>query len=239
MKLIKCYVSSFGKLSDFTFDFNDKLNTIKEDNGWGKTTLANFIKAMFYGINSNKRNIDDNDRRKYKPWNSTEKFGGFIEFTFKGGYYKIERYFGNKETDDEVRLQDLKTGKYSADTKDLGKRIFGVDEEGFFSTTYFLQKDFEVKSNNTITEKFNKLFEQGKTDSLDKAIARLDTKLKDYKKVGNKGLLAETQEKIYELNDQIEQSKTAEHTLIEVKQKILELTNESDKLKEDIRGKER
>ena len=59
MKLIKCYVSSFGKLKDFTFDFTDGLNTIKEDNGWGKTTLATFIKSMFYGLNGNKRSIDD------------------------------------------------------------------------------------------------------------------------------------------------------------------------------------
>ena len=48
MKLVRCYVSSFGKLNDFSYDFNDNLNVIKQDNGWGKSTLATFIKAMFF-----------------------------------------------------------------------------------------------------------------------------------------------------------------------------------------------
>ena len=92
MKLKKCYVSSFGKIKDFTYDFNDTLNSIKEENGWGKTTLATFIKAMFYGLDgTNKRNVNDNERKKYKPWNSTELFGGYVEFEWGGKEFKIEK----------------------------------------------------------------------------------------------------------------------------------------------------
>ena len=54
MKLINCYISSFGKLQDFSYDFSSGLNTVIEDNGWGKSTFATFIKAMFYGLNSKK-----------------------------------------------------------------------------------------------------------------------------------------------------------------------------------------
>ena len=35
MKLVRLYVSSFGKLTDFNYDFNEKLNVIKKDKGWG------------------------------------------------------------------------------------------------------------------------------------------------------------------------------------------------------------
>ena len=79
MKLTKCYVSSFGKLKDFTYDFSDTLNTIKQDNGWGKTTFATFIKAMFFGLNDSKRNVADNERTKFKPWNSAILFGGYLQ----------------------------------------------------------------------------------------------------------------------------------------------------------------
>ena len=66
MKLVKCYVSSFGKLKDFSVDFNDGLNIIKQDNGWGKSTLSMFIKSMFYGIKgSNKHSIEDNERNLF------------------------------------------------------------------------------------------------------------------------------------------------------------------------------
>ena len=36
MKLIKCHIENFGKLSDFTYDFTDGCNTVCEGNGWGK-----------------------------------------------------------------------------------------------------------------------------------------------------------------------------------------------------------
>jgi uncharacterized protein YhaN len=158
MYLKKCYVSSFGKLKDYTLEFNNGLNTVKEDNGWGKTTLATFIKVMFYGIDNGRKGILDSERKKYKPWNSTEKFGGYIEFDRNGKTFRLERYFGNKESEDTVRLTDVATGKDYKDTDNLGKRIFGIDEDGFKSTTYFGQKDFEIKSNTSITEKFNSSF---------------------------------------------------------------------------------
>ena len=80
MKLIKCYVSSFGKIKDKEFNFDGGLNTVKEDNGWGKTTLTFFIKAMFYGFSGQKKSINENDRLKYAPWQ-----GGFgTSLSWKG-----------------------------------------------------------------------------------------------------------------------------------------------------------
>ena len=52
MKLLKCYIQNFGKLQNFSYDFQDGLNTIKQDNGFGKTTFATFIKSMFYGLDT-------------------------------------------------------------------------------------------------------------------------------------------------------------------------------------------
>ena len=93
MKLISCYVSSFGKLKDFSYEFTDGLNTIKEENGWGKSTFSTFIKAMFYGLDDSKRSLDDNERKKFTPWNSTEKFGGNLVFDWNGKQYKIVYLF--------------------------------------------------------------------------------------------------------------------------------------------------
>ena len=150
MKLVKCYVSSFGKLKNFSYDFNSQLNTFKEDNGWGKSTLATFIKAMFYGLVSGKRNVNENERIKYRPWNTTERFGGSIWFEKDGKVYKLERFFGTKEAEDTVRLFDEETGKEFSKTENLGHRLFQIDEEGFLSTTYFSQKEEGKSSTNKI-----------------------------------------------------------------------------------------
>ena len=42
MKLIKCHIENFGKLSDFTYDFTDGCNTVCEENGWGKSTPVSY-----------------------------------------------------------------------------------------------------------------------------------------------------------------------------------------------------
>ena len=49
MKLISCHIENFGKLHDWSHDFTSGSNVFCEDNGWGKSTLASFIKVMFYG----------------------------------------------------------------------------------------------------------------------------------------------------------------------------------------------
>lgn len=61
MELIKCHIENFGKLQNFDFDFNSDYNVLNEQNGWGKTTFACFIKAMFYGLPATtKQNLNEN-----------------------------------------------------------------------------------------------------------------------------------------------------------------------------------
>ena len=223
MKLISCYVSSFGKLKDFSYDFSNGLNTIKQDNGWGKSTLATFIKAMFYGLNSSKRSVAENERIKFRPWNSIQKFGGHIEFEWGGNEYKIERYFGSKESEDTVRLFDLKTGKEFANTENLGKRIFEIDEQGFFSTTYFSQKDFEIKSNSSLTAKFNSVCDIQDNKAFDDALEMLESKAKTYKYRGDKGLIPDLKREIIDVEYELEKSAKSLQALNTIKDEIVQL----------------
>ena len=60
MKFLSCYIAGFGKFIDRSFDFSADLVVIKEDNGWGKTTLAAFLKCMLYGMDGGRsKNIAD------------------------------------------------------------------------------------------------------------------------------------------------------------------------------------
>ena len=241
MKLVKCYVASFGKLQNFTYDFNSELNTIKEENGWGKSTLATFIKSMFYGLNDSKRNVAENERVKYRPWGSNEKFGGYVQFVWGNKEYKIERFFGSKESEDTVMLFDVATCKPYSNTENLGKRIFEIDEDGFLSTTYFSQKDFQVKSNTSLTAKFNAVCEVQDTDAFDRAVAKLEEKAKTFKYRGEKGIINDCKREIYYLNDEIERSNRAVQTVALLKkdaevlqQEVNELQKQSKILTEKV-----
>ena len=48
MKLVSLHIDNFGKFNNLDMSFNNGLNQLIEENGWGKSTLTAFIKVMFY-----------------------------------------------------------------------------------------------------------------------------------------------------------------------------------------------
>ena len=232
MKLINCYVSSFGNLKNFSYDFGGGLNTVKEENGWGKSTLAAFIKCMFYGINDSKHTVAENERLKYRPWNSIEKFGGNLVFYWGDKTYRIERFFGNRQSEDSVRLFDDETGREYANNQNLGYRVFEIDEAGFFSTTYLSQKDLEIKSNTSLTAKFNSNNGNDAEQAIDKALIKVESKRKEYKADrGDAGKISETRQKIYFKDDEIAKAKGSASTVSALKKKIGDLSDKISLLK--------
>ena len=99
MKLLQCKIENFGKLSDVSFDFSEGVNTFCEENGWGKSTLANFIRIMFFGfLNGNKQDKLVNERKRYFPWQSAKGvYGGSVKFETEGKSYQLNRVFGKKD----------------------------------------------------------------------------------------------------------------------------------------------
>lgn len=215
MKLIKCYINNFGKLSDFSFDFNKDITVINEENGFGKSTFCAFIKAMFYGFNNTRtKKINDNERLKYTPWQGGV-FGGYIDFSIENNEYRIERTFSQKQSDDEFSLYDLKTGLKSNDfTENIGEEIFGIDLKSFERCTYYqgLNTDFKVPI--SLSSKISSLIND--TDDLanyDTAVENLTKRSRQYQTIGNKGLIPQLKEKISELQNNLYEIKKAEQTL--------------------------
>lgn len=235
MKLVSCYVSSFGKLKDFSYDFNQTLNVIKEDNGFGKTTFAVFLKSMFYGLSgSGKRSIEENERLKYRPWNSSENFGGYVVFEKDNKRYKLERFFGQKESEDTVVLYDLQTGKAYNDAQNIGKRVFEIDAEGFEYTTFFSQKDIEIKSNESLTEKYNAINNIEGVGSLEDAILSVKEFAKKHKYSGDRGLIPDVKREIFANKRELEESLVAFEKTKVIKNEILDLENQLMFVKKSI-----
>ena len=159
MKIKQCYIESFGKLSEYKVSFNDGLNSILAENGWGKSTLCAFIKAMFYGLGTERRqSLDENDRKKYYPWQGG-RFGGSLTFTVNDIEYRIERSFGKKSSDDTFALIDTRSGSPSdAYSENIGFELFGIDAAGFERTIFISEKSIKGAINNdTIAAKLSDL----------------------------------------------------------------------------------
>lgn len=234
MKLIECYVSSFGKLKNYKYNFNDALNVINEQNGFGKTTFSIFIKSMFYGLDDSKRSIEDNERKKYKPWNSTEKFGGYIIFEKNDKKYKLERFFGAKESDDEGKLTELETGRIFSDVSNVGNKIFAVDSEGFLSTTYFSQKDFNVQSNSSLTAKFNSVCDVQDSQAFDKALLTIKEKIKSFNYSGDRGLIPQLNRDIFAVEKELADAEKSIESVNKLSADLNEFEHQKEVVKKEI-----
>ncbi len=212
MKLLSCYIENYGKIKkqDFTFDKN--LTSYCESNGFGKTTLASFIKAMFYGLEPYRSNSKDFcERLHFCPFDGG-KFGGNLTFEADGKVYKIERFFGEKsDTQDECTV--YLNGKKSDLREDIGKVIFGIDAKSFERTVFISSDEIEISSTNSINAKLNS-FALGSDEGLDEALKILDNKRKEYKKsrAGNDAISAKKSE-IENLNYAITNAKNVQAAL--------------------------
>ncbi|MBQ9790616.1 MAG: hypothetical protein IJW24_03375 [Clostridia bacterium] len=204
MKLLSLHISGFGKLTNFDYEFNEKLTVISKENGWGKTTFASFIKAMFYSLpTTRQKNLDNNPRKKYKPWDSVV-FGGNLTFEHGSKTYRIERSFGASETEDTFALFDAKTNKSSFDfSSNIGFELFGLNAESFSRTTFVPQLDLKTELTDNISAKLNNLVED-KADliSFNKAKEIIDNTRKIYVKTGERGLLHDKERELEKIEQQ-------------------------------------
>ena len=160
MKLLACHIENFGKLSDLKLEFTDGLNVINESNAWGKSTLAAFLKAMFYGLDAKKAaGAFEKERVIYRPWQGGA-FGGELDFEVNDKKYRISRTFGRTEKSDEFHLYDLKTNLECFDfSEDIGSELFELDSTSFRRSIYIAQNDCVSETSDGINAKLGNLAE--------------------------------------------------------------------------------
>ena len=160
MKLLACHIDNFGKLSDLTLQFDAGLNVINEANAWGKSTLAAFLKAMFYGLDAKKNaGAYEKERVMYRPWQGGA-FGGEVDFEIDGKKYRISRTFGRTEKTDEFHLYDLRTNLESMDySEEIGVELFGLDSTSFRRSIYIAQNECVSEASDGINAKLGNLAE--------------------------------------------------------------------------------
>ena len=206
MKLLGCHIDNFGAFHNYDLTFNDGLNVIMQANGWGKTTLAVFVKAMLYGFEGKRvRNVAENERLRYKPWQGG-KYGGSLDFEADGREYRVLRTFGATGARDTFKIVDIDTGKSAlSDTgEDVGEWLFGLDANAFQKSVFVVQNGFGFDGSTAgLRNRLNSLVnEADDVSGFDKAQAKLDERRKFYKKTGNRGAIADVSKDIAKLVDE-------------------------------------
>ena len=244
MKLISCYIENFGGLSQYSLDFHPGITAIEEPNGFGKTTLAEFIRAMFYGLPRKSKNLQKDIRTRYMPWQGG-KFGGNLIFEHNGTTYKIERSFGAVPRQDSFQLYNQDTHRKSTDfTENIGTELFQLDADSFERSTYMPQmRDIDSLTTDNIQAKLGNLVEDtNDINNFEKAIAALKAQrstLIPYR--GDGGAVAKAQQQISQLQHALseraplpEQLDQALEALSEKKEKLKTSSAALDRVRNEI-----
>lgn len=234
MKLIKCHIENFGKLQDYSVDFEKGFNLFCHENGWGKSTLVAFIRIMFFGFEGERKRDTNNERNFYHPWQDGT-YGGQIVFERNGKQYRMFRKFGKKESDDIFELRDAVTNLESHDySSDIGREIFAIDSESFKRTIYVGQNDCMTNTTGDINAKMGNLTDNtNDLTNYDAANQRLKDILNQMAPDKKRGSIKQLKNEATDLETQIKKEDAINKALQDLQGKIEEKNAELKVLKEE------
>ena len=237
MKLLRLHVENFGTLHDFHMELSGGLNVLHEENGWGKTTLAVFIKAMLYGLPASRATkTDENERKKYTPWQGGA-YGGSLELSCAAGEFRIERFFGAKESEDSFVLYDLHTNLESrVFDSNVGLALFGINADSFERSVYLSQRTLGKSDHSNIVERLSSSLDAvDDMGSYDGAMAALEKRRQFYFLRGGKGRVAELEEALARAHRSLEDLKRVRDTLEAKEREAARGTEEMASLTKELR----
>ncbi len=227
MFIEKISIESFGSLSHKTYDLTEGVNLFRGKNESGKSTLAAFIKFIFYGL-SNKpsgKNAESGitEKTRFTNWD-TGISGGSLILNRDGERYRIERRLvpaAKASGKESVAIYDLASGAEYRRGECPGEVFFGVNEEVFSQTAFSAQGGGSIvdaeKMNNAID---NLLFSGDESVSVKTALKKLDEARVFLLHKNRKG------GKIYALDGEIAELEERIHTA-EENERILAAKNRS------------
>lgn len=239
MTIEKIYIRSFGKLKDFSCDFSDGLNIIEGKNESGKSTIAMFIKFMFYGLSGRDTKEEISEKKKYINWDSQEASGS-LTFRDKSGEYRIERTIlkSKKTNDEEILIYNAKTNDLLYKNENPAELFIKLSEEAFVSTSFVKQlSPTKINEQDAKQAIENILSSADESINSKKAISNLDQmRITLLHANGKGGEIFNLQSKISEVSDQLQKAQIGEATLIraetEMSQAVSDLAKFTDELNE-------
>ncbi len=252
MKLLSMHVDDFGGLHNFDYSFDDGLNVLLHDNGWGKTTMAAFLKAMLYGYDSKRsKDITENERKRFIPWQGG-KYGGSLDFEANDTRYRITRTFGETPRFDRTKIENLDTNVTARIAPDrIGETLFHLDANAFQRSVFINQNGLSIDgAASSIHTRLNTIVSQANdVMAYDDAISGLTQQIKVYEKTGARGqigVITRQIEEKEEIRDRLErdivQQDAARERIAEIDALLrdidYELVEQAKKL-DDLSGKEK
>ena len=181
MNINKIQINGFGNLKNKNLEFEKGINLVYGKNESGKSTLINFIKGIYYGINKFKAGSPFSELERYRPWESSD-FSGKIEYELNGKKYAVIREFNKNNCRIYNEEGNEITNLFNKDKirgAEIGKEQFEIDEETFVNTIFVSQNNVMVDSlgRKSVIQKLTNMIQSGdEAVSYDKAKQKLRQK---------------------------------------------------------------
>ncbi len=177
LRIEKIEIIAFGKLKNRVLTPNAGLNVLAAPNESGKSTLAAFLKFVFYGFtDGRKKELAENDKKLYTPWD-TPKAEGSVTLWVGDKLYRVSRV--SEGTKESCTITETATGRTLPAGEIPGELLFGVSEEVFSRTLFFRQLTLPQNKDGVLAEQLqNVAVSADEQSSSGKAMERL-TKAKN------------------------------------------------------------
>lgn len=205
------HIGNFGGLKNFNMEFQSGFNIIYGKNEFGKSTIMAFIKMMLYGCNSKSKDISQNLRRKYQPFDGSQMCGN-MRFVVGDSEYLLEKEFGKtpafdvrhiyNETGREIEVpKEYEVGEYF-----LGLKVYEFEKIIFAGS----DRDYlKGEVGNDIFERITNV--AAGFDEDDNSIDDLEHIEKEMEKLkskrGTSGEIIEVTKEIDDISEEIERLK--------------------------------
>ncbi len=202
-------IESFAAIKGLTLDFSDGLNLIEGSNESGKSSIADFIKFMLYGVGG--KGTDGHLPERKRAINYLESHAGGSMYVRVGERrIRISRNLavsGSRETQRKTcSVRDTDTGAELYDGREPGELLLGIGESVFVRSAYLKQGgDSQIDGGDVHSAILNILFSGDERMSVEKAVERIDTARKPLAhKTGSRGRIFELRDEITRLRGELE-----------------------------------
>ncbi len=205
VRIEKLEINSFGKLKNATVTAKSGINILSAPNESGKSTVAAFIKFVFYGFSGARmQTLTDNERKLYTPWDG-EISEGTVYIVADGKEYAVHRRC-LASGKDSCEVTNRMTGKAEFFGEVPGEVFFGVSEEVFARTLFFRQLTVPQSKDDILADRLRNIaISADEQVGTKKAVTRLNECKNELKgRLGN-GLIPKAEKE----RDALEESITA------------------------------
>lgn len=236
-------IKSFGALTDRVIELDRGLNVICGANESGKSTVAAFIKFIFYGLSGKASGGDGiSEKEHYVNWENGLAAGQLIA-ECRDGEYVIERrlyrtFEGGRDIYREgVKIVNRMTGEAVKTAKSPGEYFFGFPEKVYLQSAYVKGAENAKIDGGGLKVALENLLTSGDEEiNTKRALEKLDgaRKLLRYKK-GSGGRIGELEEEKDKLETLLKDAQSSSRRIVDLEGTLSDVSAKRAKREEEAK----